>query len=245
MINALRIYFKGILICIFLISSITFANTVVLQDVHEDVQFAIQDRLLKDYSFLTRTDIEVFFVNKKNLIIPKRAASFEYDVESLRSILGRTIVPIKLKDKTGETFHTLQSVIKVVAKGPFYKTRRKIRRDEIISDQDIMIVKEDLYGMPPNAIRDLDALQGKTARTIISKHVLLTKSMLKNESVIFAGDVVSVILKQNNVVLRVNGVAKQSGAIGEKIRVRLDVGTKKVMKGVVVDSTTVHISYRS
>ena len=218
----------------------SFSNAIERRDIKSFIQKQVKEKTIAQYGFLTEEDIRVIFLNADEDKIDERAQFF-VELSGITSFLNRTVIPVFFKDKNDELLQQQQWVIDVEAYGNFLKTTQKIGRGKSLSSTDIEVVREDIYGKPFNSIRQISELKGKESRSTISKGVYLTESILKNESIIDAGDSISVVLQTDNLSLKVKGVAKQAGAKGDKIRVRLDLGSKKILKGEIVDSNTVYI----
>ena len=223
----------------FILSMVSHA--IEIRDVKSFIEKEVKEKTMAQYSFLSQDDILVGFLNADEDKIDSKAASFFVELTGISSFLNRTVIPVFFKDKNGELIEQKQWVIDVEAYGNFLKTTRKVGRSKQLSSLDVEVVREDIYGKPFNSIREISDLNGKESRSTISKGVYLTESILKNASIIDAGDTVSVVLQTDNVSLKVKGIAKQSGAKGDKIRVKLDLGSKKILKGEVVDSNTVYV----
>jgi flagella basal body P-ring formation protein FlgA len=103
---------------------------------------------------------------------------------------------------------------------------------------DLDIVKRAVTRKSQLPITDPVKLEGKQARKYIPAGSMIYLSMIENVPVVNAGDRVNIVIEKGLIRITAEGVARQKGGIGDLIRV-VNLGSKKVIRAVVVDSTTV------
>lgn len=87
-------------------------------------------------------------------------------------------------------------------------------------------------------ITDPASLEGKQAQKYIPAGSMIYSSMVENVPVISPGDKVSIIIEKGLIKITADGMARQKGGIGDLIKV-VNLGSKKVIRAEIVDSTTV------
>jgi flagella basal body P-ring formation protein FlgA len=113
-----------------------------------------------------------------------------------------------------------------------------IKSGHLISEDDIEEIKIPVSRNTKNLILNRDELVGKEARHNINAHKLITKSDLRNQSVISKGDDVKILFVKNNLSIESKGQALESGGQDELIRVK-NLDSNKILQARVIDSQTV------
>ena len=106
--------------------------------------------------------------------------------------------------------------------------------------REIDIAKRAVVNNSQLPLTDPCELSGKQARTYIPAGSMILPSMCENIPVVKAGDRVSIVFETKMIKLTAEGLARQKGGIGDVIRVA-NLGSKKVIRAEVIDSTTVAI----
>lgn len=102
------------------------------------------------------------------------------------------------------------------------------------------IAKRVISGRGQLPLTDPQKLADKQARTYIPAGSMILPSMCENIPVIKPGDKINIVFETEMMRLTAEGLARQRGGIGDMIRVT-NLGSKKVIRAEVVDSTTVAI----
>jgi flagellar basal body P-ring formation protein FlgA len=113
-----------------------------------------------------------------------------------------------------------------------------IKSGHLISEDDIEEIKIPASKNTKNLIINRDELVGKEARHNINARKLITKSDIRNQSVISKGDDVKILFIKNSLSIESKGQALESGGQDELIRVK-NLDSNKTLQARVIDSQTV------
>jgi len=118
---------------------------------------------------------------------------------------------------------------------------KKIKRKSLISRSDLRIEEREITRFRDNLLFSMDDVIGKRAvRTIPSGRVLNDK-MLEVPPLVLRGERVEIISRANNATVKVQGISKQDGCLGDEIRVRNPL-TRRTIKATVCGEKTVSLS---
>ena len=87
-------------------------------------------------------------------------------------------------------------------------------------------------------ISDISLLTGKQAKNYIQPGTPIYPSMCENIPLINPGNHVSIIVEHGQIKVVAQGIAKQKGGVGDKIRVS-NLGSNRMIMAEVIDSVTV------
>jgi len=99
-------------------------------------------------------------------------------------------------------------------------TVRAIVHGGVITESDISTARTPLAKMKGGYIESIDQVIGMQARRNLGNGVLIRNSDIIKPTLIRQNDSVSIIYNQSNIKLRTMGVALQSGAFGDNIKVK-------------------------
>ncbi len=121
-------------------------------------------------------------------------------------------------------------------------TARPMGKFQPIDEDTIRVEKRDLAGVPKNAILDpLQVLGCRTNRNIAANSVLRS-DQVELPRVVRRGDVVQVVAESPILKIAVKAMAKQNGAVGERIRV-VNLRSKKIIYAQVLNEQTVKVDF--
>lgn len=120
-------------------------------------------------------------------------------------------------------------------------TIRNIAQGSIISNSDINTIRTPLSKIKGGYLDSLEQVIGMQAKKNIGTGVLIRNSDLSKPTLIRQNDSVSIIYSSNNIKLRTVGVALESGAIGDNIKIKNEA-TNIVIHGVVKGKNLVEVS---
>ena len=119
-------------------------------------------------------------------------------------------------------------------------TVRSIVHGGIITESDISSTRTPLGKMKGGYIESIDQVVGMQARRNLGSGVLIRNSDVVKPTLIRQNDSVSIIYNQSNIKLRTIGVALQSGAMGDNIKVKNE-STGIVVHGCVKGKNLVEV----
>ncbi len=123
----------------------------------------------------------------------------------------------------------------VVAARPLVKGRVIVREDLAWSSRD-------RAGSPPDVARDLESLVGLRAKRGVSGEQLVRNGDFEVVPVVERGDRVTLVLIQGPLLIQGAGLAKETGATGDWIRV-VNLDSKRELTGRVDREGRVHVAF--
>ena len=120
--------------------------------------------------------------------------------------------------------------------------KRKMRRMQQITRENIYIARRDTTRMRGVAFSSIDDLKGMTTTAPVLANTILTDHMVEIPPTISQGSLVKLIVQKSGFKIVTKGLAQQTGYKGEVIRVK-NINSKKMLYGTIVDSDSVHVVY--
>ena len=151
--------------------------------------------------------------------------------------LGNVTVGVRC---SGTKPWTVYVPVKVIAYKKVLVATRPMKRDQVLSKQDLKLATQDLASLRSSYLTDAAEAVGKTLKRSIPSGTVLTISMLTSPKVIRRGQVVTLLSGSGGLQVRASGKALMDGASGQRIRVQ-NKTSKKVVEGVVVSAGVVRI----
>ncbi len=120
------------------------------------------------------------------------------------------------------------------------KSRRPIRRGEVIDEKDIYKTLLNIRQIPKSAVMNQDMVVGKTLRQSIPANRTIRENLIEDIPVIKRGQNVVLLFDNGQLNIKTNGAAKESGPIGKYIKV-INISSKKQVIGKIIDNHTVKV----
>ncbi len=121
-------------------------------------------------------------------------------------------------------------------------TKRKLRRKQLITRENLFIARRDTTRMRGMAFSSIEDLKGMTTIAPVQAHTILTDHMVEIPPTIRQGSLVKLIIKKSGFKIVTKGLAQQTGYKGEVIKVK-NVNSKKMLYGTIVNSDSVNVVY--
>ena len=119
---------------------------------------------------------------------------------------------------------------------------RNLAKGEAILEKDVYFVREKLFGLQRDVVRNIQEIQGKILKTSIQKDNYVKSSWLEEIPLIQKGDLVTLVARRNNLLIVTSGISKEDGYSDKLIRVE-NIGSGKIVRGMVREKTTVEVIY--
>ncbi len=121
-------------------------------------------------------------------------------------------------------------------------TAKPMVRGEPIDPDDLKVVAMDLAKAPVNAILDpADALGGFAGKAIAA-NTILRKDLVRIPPLVRKGDVVRVVAHSDGLTVSTNGLVKEDGVKGDRIRL-INLSSSKTIYARVVEAGTVQVDF--
>ncbi len=119
---------------------------------------------------------------------------------------------------------------------------RTLKRNEVVTENDVKLVRKDISKLPLNIVSDAKAVMGQRLKHYVRSGEYLRGDMLEDVPVVNKGD--HVVIVAESVALRVTVIGKtlEEGCPGDMIKVKNSV-SKKIISARVIDASTVKVQF--
>jgi flagella basal body P-ring formation protein FlgA len=115
-----------------------------------------------------------------------------------------------------------------------------ISRGQIIQKSDLELRTLELSKINGQPLTDIDDMLGKRASRHIYPQKVILESDVEIPPVLKRGDNVKIVVFLSNIVATARGVVRESGRIGDKVKV-VNIDSKKTLYATIIDKNTVRI----
>ncbi len=150
---------------------------------------------------------------------------------------GYSVFDVNLNNRVRNPQSNVQAFIRIKRHLPVPTSR--IVSGDMLSASQFTTAWVDITRQSGNFITDAQDFEGKVAGRILREGVPVRASELRRIPIIQAGELVTMIYQQGNLAIQVQGVARQDGAAGDKIRVHSEETRKTYTATVQADGTLV------
>ena len=208
----------------------------------EDIRKAVSDYLYANIPW-DREKVKIRDIRVMDtVILPK--GKITYSVEPLKNTDFKGSVSLPLNFKVNGSFQErilVTADIEVLAE--VVVTKRPLRRNRRITEDDIEIREKNLAELPSNIILDYEEVLGKRAKRNIDANRVLRSGLIEFPPLVKRGDVVQLIAESGGLRITTLGMVKQrEGRRGERVRIE-NIDSKKSLYGRVLDAKTVKVDF--
>jgi flagella basal body P-ring formation protein FlgA len=119
---------------------------------------------------------------------------------------------------------------------------KPLGRHQPIAADDVELVTVDLAKVPSQAIKSIEAALGMRTKRKIFPKTILRRDYVEAPYVVQRGDLVQMVASSATLKLTAQGITKERGRRGARIRVE-NIDSKKEVYATVVDATTVEVQF--
>ncbi len=119
---------------------------------------------------------------------------------------------------------------------------RSFPKGKMITREDVYLKKMNIYDLSDNFMKDLDALDQKILKTSMKKDNYLRTNLIESPPLIQKGDFITLISKNETLVIVTSGISKEDGFKNESIRVE-NLSSGKAVQGVVKSKSKVEVEF--
>jgi flagella basal body P-ring formation protein FlgA len=202
-----------------------------------DVRTKLHDQM----PYLLQDSVHVDVQNASDIVaLHPEAVTASVDwVVGRYQLMGRSILPILLMDAQGRQVGRYGAVAEVTALAPLLETTRMLSRGEIVTSSDFSVRVSDAQAQPMGALRMAESAVGNEIVTTLPAETVLTEAMVRGVPDVRRGTLVRGVLTREDLRFELRGEALSDAKIGQKIKIRLQIGARRVVEGHVVDAKTV------
>jgi flagellar basal body P-ring formation protein FlgA len=125
---------------------------------------------------------------------------------------------------------------------PVIMAAKPLGRNQPIAPDDIRIVEMNLARAPANAVTDPHLVVGHKTNRAIAANAILRSDQVKLPPTVRKGDLVKIIAESPALKVTIQGVARQDGGLGERIRV-MNQSSQRTISARIMDARTVRVEF--
>jgi len=180
--------------------------------------------------------VEKIRIEPELVIIPK---SVPYRVNFITTPkIGSNLILLEFKE--GESIKRVKIWGYVDAKVPVVVLKRNLSNKTILSEKDLALELKPLSRLPQDAVLDKNSVLGKELRMSLKAGTVLRYSHIQRPVIIKRNQVIYIVARGRNFVVKAKGIALQDGREGGRIKVR-NISSKKILWGKVVSPEEVEV----
>ncbi len=150
---------------------------------------------------------------------------------------GNFSVPLEVTSQSGRTSYWISGTIATFRTVPVAK--RTISLGERIAAEDFTMAKKEVTYISDGIPAETE-MTGAVAARAISAEQVLGRSMLRREQALKIGEPVKIVTGRDGWLVTVEGIAQQSGYIGDMVRVRVP-RTSKILSGLLRERGVIEV----
>jgi len=177
----------------------------------------------------------------KDIVVPAGIVDMSFELPSGGSRLGRFPVTVKVKvnNVLRKRFRLTANVIHY---SPVVKTRRPINRGKILTEKDLMVEDVPSNRIFSNAMTSLGDVVGKQVIRNLGMGRVVTANSLSKPVLMNKGDRVTLVVERGLMKITAPGIMREKGFKESLVQV-LNIQTKKIVYGMVLNSKTVKVNF--
>ena len=185
-------------------------------------------------------EINVYYQGK-DITLPAGKKDLIYKIMGSSQRAGR--IPMILEIRINDQFQKrIRLNTKVLVSQQVIKTKRAVKRGEILSNDEIRVETVQTERPSQNAITNIDHALGYEAARNLSAGKILIPNFIKRPALGNRGDKILIMAQKGGMTITTPGILKEDGYENAMVRV-LNIESKKVIYGRLVDSNTVKVRF--
>lgn len=121
-----------------------------------------------------------------------------------------------------------------------YVANSALMKGDVVNESDLRLVKTDINQLHSRPMFSANNIVGMVAKHPIAQGSPFTENYLKFPTLIKKGESVAIVAAAGGLNIRMTGEALDSGAIGQRIRIK-NASSKKIIEAIVINSNTVQV----
>ena len=238
--------FKIIFIAlVYLFLSLTFGMEVKASETQilkvDEIEKSAVAHLVKTLPWEKESlEINIFYQGK-DIVLPPGKKDLIYKIMGSSQRAGR--IPMILEIRINDQFKKrIRLNTKVLVSQKVIKTKRAVKRGEILSNDEIRVETVQTERPSQNAITNIDHALGYEAARNLPAGKILIPNFIKRPALGNRGDKVLIMAQKGAMTITTPGILKEDGYENAMVRV-LNIESKKVIYGRLVDSNTVKVRF--
>ena len=207
----------------------------------DEIEKSAVDHLVKALPWDKESlEINVYYQGK-DITLPFGKKDLIYKIMGSSQRAGR--VPMILEIRINDQFQKrIRLNTKVLVSQQVIKTKRAVKRGEILSNDEIRVETVQTERPSQNAITNIDHALGYEAARNLPVGKILIPNFIKRPALGNRGDKILIMAQKGGMTITTPGILKEDGYENAMVRV-LNIESKKVIYGRLVDSNTVKVRF--
>ena len=207
----------------------------------DEIEKSAVDHLVKALPWDKESlEINVYYQGK-DITLPSGKKDLIYKIMGSSQRAGR--VPMILEIRINDQFQKrIRLNTKVLVSQQVIKTKRAVKRGEILSNDEIRVETVQTERPSQNAITNIDHALGYEAARNLPVGKILIPNFIKRPALGNRGDKILIMAQKGGMTITTPGILKEDGYENAMVRV-LNIESKKVIYGRLVDSNTVKVRF--
>ena len=207
----------------------------------DEIEKSAVDHLVKALPWDKESlEINVYYQGK-DITLPSGKKDLIYKIMGSSQRAGR--VPMILEIRVNDQFQKrIRLNTKVLVSQQVIKTKRAVKRGEILSNDEIRVETVQTERPSQNAITNIDHALGYEAARNLPVGKILIPNFIKRPALGNRGDKILIMAQKGGMTITTPGILKEDGYENAMVRV-LNIESKKVIYGRLVDSNTVKVRF--
>ena len=207
----------------------------------DEIEKSAVDHLVKALPWDKESlEINVYYQGK-DITLPFGKKDLIYKIMGSSQRAGR--VPMILEIRVNDQFQKrIRLNTKVLVSQQIIKTKRAVKRGEILSNDEIRVETVQTERPSQNAITNIDHALGYEAARNLPVGKILIPNFIKRPALGNRGDKILIMAQKGGMTITTPGILKEDGYENAMVRV-LNIESKKVIYGRLVDSNTVKVRF--
>ena len=207
----------------------------------DEIEKSAADHLVKALPWDKESlEINVYYQGK-DITLPSGKKDLIYKIMGSSQRAGR--VPMILEIRINDQFQKrIRLNTKVLVSQQVIKTKRAVKRGEILSNDEIRVETVQTERPSQNAITNIDHALGYEAARNLPVGKILIPNFIKRPALGNRGDKILIMAQKGGMTITTPGILKEDGYENAMVRV-LNIESKKVIYGRLVDSNTVKVRF--
>ena len=207
----------------------------------DEIEKSAVDHLVKALPWDKESlEINVYYQGK-DITLPSGKKDLIYKIMGSSQRAGR--VPMILEIRINDQFQKrIRLNSKVLVSQQVLKTKRAVKRGEILSNDEIRVETVQTERPSQNAITNIDHALGYEAARNLPVGKILIPNFIKRPALGNRGDKILIMAQKGGMTITTPGILKEDGYENAMVRV-LNIESKKVIYGRLVDSNTVKVRF--
>ena len=119
---------------------------------------------------------------------------------------------------------------------------RDLPREKLISKEDVYFARKNLFSLRGDVVLENQAAEGKLLKKRVKKDDYIKFSSLEENPLIQKGDIVTLVVRTQNLLIVTTGISQEDGYADKLIKVE-NIKSGKIVRGIVKERSTVEVVY--